>query len=75
MQGMQACLGDDFDPWKSKQGRDQDTGTFVQNKNGVRQNFITVKYNLHAYDISYTNFTVSHVLEAEICPVDGIRCR
>ena len=34
MQGMQACMGDDFDPRVSKQKREAD-GNFGQNKNGV----------------------------------------
>jgi hypothetical protein len=55
MQGMQACMGDDFDPRISKQTREAD-GHFGQNKNGVPQNFLTVKYILHAYDISYTTY-------------------
>jgi hypothetical protein len=55
MQGMQACMGDDFDPRISKQKRDADD-LFVPNKNGVPQNFLTVKYILHAYDISYTTY-------------------
>ena len=53
MQGMQACMGDDFDPRLSKQKREAD-GHFGINKNGVPQNFLTVKYILHSYDISYT---------------------
>jgi hypothetical protein len=55
MQGMQACMGDDFDPRISKQTREPD-GNFGPNKNGVLQNFLTVKYMLHAYDVSYTTF-------------------
>jgi hypothetical protein len=55
IQGMQAALGDEFDPTISKQGRDE-TGNFAPNKNGVPQNFLTVKYLIHAYDISYTTF-------------------
>jgi hypothetical protein len=55
MQGMQACMGDDFDPTVSKQKREAD-GHFGINKNGVPQNFLTVKYILHAYDISYTTY-------------------
>jgi hypothetical protein len=55
MQGMQACMGDDFDPRVSKQNREAD-GHFGTNKNGVPQNFLTVKYVLHAYDISYTTY-------------------
>jgi hypothetical protein len=42
MQGMQACMGDDFDPRVSKQKREAD-GHFGINKNGVPQNFLTVK--------------------------------
>jgi hypothetical protein len=55
MQGMQACMGDDFEPRVSKQKREAD-GNFGTNKNGVPQNILTVKYILHAYDISYTTF-------------------
>ena len=55
MQGMQACMGDDFDPRVSKQKREAD-GHFGINKNGLPQNFLTVKYILHAYDISYTTY-------------------
>jgi hypothetical protein len=55
MQGMQACMGDDFDPRISKQKREAD-GLFGPNKNGVPQNFLTVKYILRAYDISYTTY-------------------
>jgi hypothetical protein len=55
MQGMQACMGDDFDPRISKQKREAD-GNFGHNKNGVPQNILTVKYLFHAYDISYTTF-------------------
>ncbi len=55
MQGMQACMGDDFDPRISKQKREAD-GNFGQNKNGVPQNILTVKYIHHAYDISYSTF-------------------
>ncbi len=36
-----------------KQGRKENNGDFAGNKNGVPQNFLTVKYLLHAYDISY----------------------
>jgi hypothetical protein len=52
---MQAALGDEFDPRVSKQGR-ADNGDFAANKNGVQHNFLTVKYLLHAYDVSYTSF-------------------
>jgi hypothetical protein len=55
MQGMQACMGDDFDPRASKQKREAN-GDFGKNKNGVPQNILTVKYILHAYDISYATF-------------------
>ena len=55
MLGMQACMGVDFDPRISKQKRGED-GQFGPNKNGVPQNFLTVKYILHAYDISYTTY-------------------
>jgi hypothetical protein len=55
MQGMQACMGDDFDPRVSKQERQAD-GHFGKNKYGVPQNFLTVKYILHAYEISYTTY-------------------
>jgi hypothetical protein len=55
MQGMQACMGDDFDPRVSKQERQAD-GHFGKNKNGVPPIFLTVKYILHAYDISYTTY-------------------
>jgi hypothetical protein len=55
MQGMQAGMGDDFDPRILKQKREAD-GHFGLNKNGVPQNFLTVKYILHAYDISYTTY-------------------
>ena len=55
IEGMQAALGDDFDPRASKQGR-KDNGDFDTNKNGVPQNFLTVKYLLHAYDYSYSSF-------------------
>ncbi len=55
MQGMQACFGEDFDPRASKPKRDA-KGEWQSNKNIVPQNFITVKYILHAYDISYTTF-------------------
>ena len=52
---MQAALGDDFDPRALKQGR-KENGDFDTNKNGVPQNFLTVKYLLHAYDYSYSSF-------------------
>ncbi len=39
----------------SKQKREPD-GNFGPNKIGVPQNILTVKYILHAYDISYTTF-------------------
>jgi hypothetical protein len=55
MQGMQACMGEDFDPTVSKQKREAD-GHFGINKNGVPQNFLTVKYILHAYDVSHTTY-------------------
>ncbi len=55
IQGMQAALGDEFDPRASKQGRSEN-GDFAANKNGVPQNFLTMKYLLHAYDFSYTSF-------------------
>ncbi len=55
IQGMQAALGDEFDPRVSKQGR-RDNGDFAGNKNGVPQNVLTVKYILHAYDVSYTSY-------------------
>ncbi len=55
MQGMQACFGEDFDPRASKPTRDA-KGEWQTNKNSVPQNFITVKYILHAYDISYSTF-------------------
>jgi hypothetical protein len=55
IQGMQAALGDEFDPRISKQGRDEN-GNFAQNKNGVPQNFLRVTYLLHAYDINYTTY-------------------
>ncbi len=55
IQGMQAALGDDFEPRISKQSRTEDGG-FGPNKNGVPQNYLTVKYLLHAYDLSYTSF-------------------
>ncbi len=55
IQGMQAALGDDFDPRASKQGREE-IGDFAPNKNGVPQNFLTVKYLIHAYAFSYTSF-------------------
>jgi hypothetical protein len=55
IQGMQAVLGNEFDPRVSKQGR-RENGDFAGNKNGVPQNFLTVKYLLHAYDISYTSY-------------------
>ena len=55
MQGMQACMGDEYDPRGSKQKREAN-GDFGKNKNGVPQNILTVKYILHAYDISYTTF-------------------
>jgi hypothetical protein len=52
---MQACLGDDYEPRVRNQER-RENGDFEGNKNGVPQNFVTVKYILHAYDISYTTF-------------------
>jgi hypothetical protein len=52
---MQAALGNDFYPRVSKQGR-RENGDFAGNKNGVPQNYLTVKYLLHAYDISYTTY-------------------
>ena len=55
MQGMQACMGEDFDPRTSKQTREPD-GHFGTNKYGVPQNFLTGKYILYAYDISYTTY-------------------
>jgi hypothetical protein len=55
MQGMQACFGEDFDPRESKPTRDAN-GLWQNNKNCVPQNVITVKYILHAYDISYSTF-------------------
>ncbi len=55
MQGMQACFGEDFDPRASKPARDE-KGEWQCNKNSVPQNFITVKYILHAYDLSYSTF-------------------
>jgi hypothetical protein len=55
VQGMQAALGDEFDARVSKQGR-AENGDFAGNKNGVPQNILTVKYLLHAYDISYTSY-------------------
>ncbi len=55
MQGMQACFGDEFDHRLSKPSRDEN-GEWQPNKNGVPQNVITVKYILHAYDVSYTTF-------------------
>ncbi len=53
--GMKCALGDDFDPTASKQGR-KENGDFDTNKNGVPQNFLTVKYLIHAYDFSYSTF-------------------
>ncbi len=44
-------MGDDFDPRISKQKREAN-GDFGPNKNGVPQNILTVKYILHAYDMS-----------------------
>ncbi len=55
MQGMQACMGDDYDPRGSKQKREAN-GDFGTNKNGVPQNTLTVKYILHAYDVSYATY-------------------
>jgi hypothetical protein len=55
MQGMRECMGEEFDPKLSKQKREAN-GDFGENKNGVPQNILTVKYILHAYDISYTTF-------------------
>ncbi len=55
MQGMQACFGEEFDPRASKPARDE-KGEWQCNKNSVPQNFITVKYLLHAYDLSYSTF-------------------
>jgi hypothetical protein len=55
IQGMQAALGDEFDPRVSKQGH-KENGDFAGNKNGVPQNVLTAKYLLHAYDISYTGY-------------------
>jgi hypothetical protein len=39
IEGMQAALGDDFDPRASKQGR-KENGDFDTNKNGVPQNLV-----------------------------------
>ncbi len=55
IQGMQACLGDDYEPRVRKQVH-RANGEYESNKDGVPQNFITVKYLLHAYSISYTTF-------------------
>ena len=55
IQGMQAALGNEFDPRISKQGR-KENGDFAANKNGVPQNVLTIKYLLHAYGISYTSY-------------------
>ena len=52
---MQACLGDDYEP-RVRSHEHRENGDFESNKNGVPQNVITVKYILHAYDISYTSF-------------------
>ncbi len=49
-EGMQACVGDDFEPKLSKQKREEN-GDFGSNKNGVPQNILTVKYILHAYGL------------------------
>ncbi len=38
MQGMQACMGDDYDPRGSKQKREPN-GDFGKNKNGVPRTF------------------------------------
>jgi hypothetical protein len=40
---------------RSQNGTNEN-GEFLQNKNAVPQNVITVKYILHAYDVSYTTF-------------------
>ena len=53
--GMKCALGEEFDPTVSKQGR-KENGDFDTNKNGVPQNFLTVKYLIHAYDFSYSTF-------------------
>jgi hypothetical protein len=55
IQGMQAALGEDYERRISNQSRTEDGG-FGPNKNGVPQNYLTVNYLLHAYDISYTSF-------------------
>ena len=55
IKGMQAALGDDYEPRLPKQSRTEDGG-FGPSKNGVPQNYLTVKYLLHAYDLSYTSF-------------------
>ena len=55
IQGMQACFGDDYEPRVRKQEH-RENGEYAGSKNGVPQNIITVKYILHAYNISYTTF-------------------
>jgi hypothetical protein len=55
IQGMQAALGEDFEPRISNQSRTEDGG-FGPNKNDVPQNYLNVTYLLHAYDLSYTSF-------------------
>jgi hypothetical protein len=55
IQGMQACFGDDYEPRVRKQEH-RGNGEYAGSKNGVPQNIITVKYILHAYNISYTTF-------------------
>jgi hypothetical protein len=67
IQGMQAALGDEFDPRVSKQGR-AENGDFAGNKNGVPQNVLTVKYMLHAYDISYTSYKRMKASENFVVP-------
>jgi hypothetical protein len=52
---MQACLGEDYEP-RVRNQEHRENGDFAGNKNGVPQKIITVKYILHAYNISYTTF-------------------
>ncbi len=54
MQGMKACMGDTYDPRISTMTRGP--GGHFEKQNGVPQNYLTVRYLMHAYDISKTTY-------------------
>jgi hypothetical protein len=55
IQGMKACMGDTYDPRISTMTRGPG-GHFEKIKNGVPQNYLTVRCLLHAYDIGKTTY-------------------